>query len=535
MRLLALAAMFASGAATQAFAPPRLQIDSGVIEGVRFGSAPNETAFLGIPFAAPPVGARRWKPPQAVARWSGVRKASALGPGCPQSHEDVAFFETLAAEARAAESYYAFRADEDCLTLNVWTTAAQSNARRPVMVWFHFGGNIAGAGAFPAYGPALARKGVVYVSFNYRLGALGFLAHPELTAESPHRVSGNYALLDQIAALQWVRRNIARFGGDPGNVTIFGESAGGVMVCYLMASPLARGLFHRAIMQSCTCASYVSPELRSPVASFGGKGTAEEMGVRAARAMGIAAGPGELAAMRRKTPEEIERAVARDGTINFYAGGTVDGWVLTEQPAETFRKGKQARVPVIVGSNSDEGSRSVLDPATVANYRAWLAEMFGAHAGEVFATYPAERDDGVARAFRSLHDDFERGHAAWAMARHVTASGGRAYLYYFSYPGKGATAGDGAFHGIDTAFVAGGHFRRSRWGEPDAADWALAGVMSGYWTEFAARGDPNGGGQPQWERYEVVADRCLEIGREIRMRVVPHVERFAVFERWLLR
>src|SRR5262245_5862418 len=244
---------------SQTDATPRVIIDAGTLEGARFGGAPNEVMFLGIPYAAPPTGERRWKPPQPVAKWSGIRKARAFGPGCPQSSENVNFFVGLAKEIVETEPYYTFRTDEDCLSLNVWSTNFGGARKLPVMVWLHFGGNTAGNGAFPPFGQSLSRKGVIYVSINYRLGALGFLAHPALTAESPQRSSGNYAILDQIAALQWVQRNIGKFGGDRGNVTIFGESAGGVMVCYLMASPLARGLFHRAIMESCTCRDYLSP------------------------------------------------------------------------------------------------------------------------------------------------------------------------------------------------------------------------------------------------------------------------------------
>jgi para-nitrobenzyl esterase len=241
---------------SQSDAPPRVIIDAGALEGARFGATSNEVMFLGIPFAAAPTGERRWKPPQPVEKWSGVRKAKSFGPGCPQSSENVSFFVGLAKEISETEPYYRFRTDEDCLSLNVWSTNLAGARKLPVMVWFHFGGNTAGSGAFPPFGPSLSRKGTVYVSVNYRLGALGFLAHPALTVESPHHSSGNYAILDQIAALQWVQRNIAKFGGDPGNVTIFGESAGGVMVCYLMASPL--------VHPSRTWVTYVTDQLWNP-------------------------------------------------------------------------------------------------------------------------------------------------------------------------------------------------------------------------------------------------------------------------------
>lgn len=510
------------------FAQPRVRIDTGVLEGISFGAS-NEAAFLGIPFAAPPVGPRRWKPPEPVAAWPGVRKAKELGPACPQSKGDIAYFESVTKEVKETEPYYSFRTDEDCLSLNVYTNNAGGKKLLPVMVWLHFGGNTAGWGAYPAYGPSLSRKGVVYVGLNYRLGALGFMAHPALTRESPHHASGNYALLDQIAALQWIQRNIRKFGGDPANVTIFGESAGGVMACYLMASPLARGLFHRAIMQSCTCQGYVSPELKRPTAYFGGKGTSEEIGSRHARVLGIPPGSDELARLRAMTATEIIGALDKDKTLYFFAGGTVDGWVLKEQPAVTFSAGRQSRVPVIVGSTADEGARATLDPSTVENYRTWLREWFGEFADEVFAIYPARTDRDVRGAFIALSNDFQRGQTARALARNVTASGQRAYFYYFSYTGPL----EHAVHTIDTAFVGGGHFPKSRWGEPSEEDWNLARVMSGYWTQFAATGDPNRAGLPKWPAYDLLSDRCLDIGRNILIRPTPNVERFGVFERWL--
>lgn len=519
--------------ASALFAGPRVTTDAGVVEGAQFGK-PSEVMFLGIPFAEPPVAERRWKPPQRVAPWTGARKASEFGAACPQSAEDAAFFEVLAREARETEPYYSFRMSEDCLSLNVWTTNLGGAALRPVMVWLYFGGNTAGAGAFPPYGASLARKGVVYVSLNYRLGALGFMAHPALTAESRQRSSGNYAILDQIAALEWIQRNIAKFGGDPNNVTIFGESAGGVMVCYLMASPLARGLFHRAIMQSCTCRDYISPELKRSRHYFLGNGTSEDTGLRLARAAGVSDGPRALLELRRKTPRELIEAQGKDPALNFYAGGTVDGWVLKEQPALTFQHGRQAKVPVIVGSTANEGADARLQPSTVARYKEWLREMFLDFAEEVFASYPARTDAEVAAAFVALSNDFVRGQSAQAMARDITRGGQRAYLYYFSYPGKGATAGRGAFHSIDTAFAGGGHFRRSRWGEPDEEDWKLAGVMSGYWTQFAATGNPNRAGLPAWSAYDLSADLCLELGRSISLIPTPHAGWFPVFERSLM-
>lgn len=516
-------------------AAPRVMLDSGLVEGVRPANAPNDAMFLGIPFAAPPTGDRRWKPPQPATKWSGVRKAAAFRAGCPQSAEDVRYFTNLASETARVDPSYTFRADEDCLYLNVWVANFGVARKLPVMVWIHAGGNIAGTGEFPPFGFTLARKGVVLVSINYRLGALGFLAHPALTAESPHRASGNYGILDQIAALQWVQGNIARFGGDPGNVTIFGESAGGVMACYLMASPLARGLFHRAILQSCTCRDYISPELKRSTTYEGGVGSAEDLGKRVAQDLGVAGGPGALTQLRRKSADEIVSVLDRDKSVNFYAGGTIDGWVLTEQPALTFSQGRQARIPVIAGSNADEGSilDGLLGEPTLANYRAWLQSHFQGHAGEVFSVYPAAADRDVRAAFLALTGDYLRGQTVHALAADMARAGQRAYLYYFTYTGRGKYAARGSFHGLDLAFSGGGYFPRDRWGEPTVEDRKLADAMSGYWTRFAATGDPNRPGLPPWPVFNPPAGLCLELGREIRTRPTPHADRFAVFDRIL--
>jgi len=491
--------------------------------------------FLGIPFAAPPTDGRRWRPPQAVTPWSGIRSASAFGSACPQLPDDIENLKSYAAEIPAAAVYLNFQTSEDCLYLNVWTAAWGSGRPQPVMVWIHGGGNVSGTGEYPPLGPSLARKGVVLVTLQYRLGALGFLAHPALTAESPHRASGNYAILDQIAALQWVRRNISRFGGDARNVTVFGESAGAVMACYLMASPLARGLFDRAILESCTCRDYVSPELKTPRYYEGGTGTSEELGIRLAKALGVAPGTDVLAQLRAKSAGDILRATTRDPALNFYAGGTVDGWVLTEQPAITFAAGLQAHVPVIAGSNADEGSvfRGVLNPPDLRNYHAWLQSHFLERADEVFRLYPAVGDSAVPAALQALHDDYLRGATVYSVVRDVAHSGTPAYLYYFTYPGKGTYASLGSFHGLELAFIGGGFFRQNRWGKPDAADLKLAATLSAYWTQFAATGNPNRSGLPVWPRFDPNAALCMELGASIRARAVPHAARFAVFDQSL--
>jgi para-nitrobenzyl esterase len=375
----------------------------------------------------------------------------------------------------------------------------------------------------------------VYVTLNYRLGALGFLAHPELIAESAHHASGNYGILDLIAGLEWVKRNIAAFGGDPTNVTVFGESAGGTMICYLMASPLARGLFHRAILESCTCRSYVSPELKRAIRYEFGRGSAEDAGASLARAVGATS----LSGLRSRTADEIVRTSEKTPDVmNFlYAGGTIDGWVLREQPASTFAAGRQAKIPVLTGSNADEGTVTLgaLGAATIATYQAWLTTQFDVYADDVFRAYPAKTDADARAAYLAVTADYQRSQAMRSLVRDMVYSGQVAYLYYFSYPPKGAYAreGLGTFHGMDLSFVGGGYFRKSRWGEPDAADLKLAETMTGYWTQFAATGDPNRPGLPQWKRYDPASDEALELGAKIKAITVPYSERLEVFDRIL--
>ncbi len=459
--------------------------------------------------------------------------ATAFGAVCPQAERDLPGLQVRFAELAPAFPYYtSVRMDEDCLSLNVWTRNI-GRKRAPVMVWIHGGSNIGGTGSYPPFGPSLAAKGIVLVSFNYRLGALGFIAHPGLTSESPHRSSGNYGILDQMAALGWIQRNIAKFGGDARNVTVFGESAGGVMTCYLMASPLARGLFHRAILQSCTCRDYISPELRRRVHSYSGKGTAEENGVQFATKMGVAT----IEEFRSRPSAEIVRASERDPSIlaYLYAGGTVDGWVLPEQPAIAFSAGRQAKVPVLLGSNADEGTVTLgtLGKATVLDYRTWLKTQFDDYADEVFQSYPATENSGVRAAYLALTADYQRAQTVRSLATDMVRAGQRAYLYYLSYPAKGeyAREGLGTFHGMDLSFMGGGFFRKSRWGEPGADDWKLAETMTGFWIAFAATGNPNGLRWAPWEPYDPTVDRALQLGRDIKMVPVPRAERFSVFER----
>jgi len=433
---------------------PRVTVDAGTLEGVR-DSAAGVLVFRGVPYAAAPVGGLRWRPPQPVVPWSGVRRADRLGRSCMQFqvYDDV--------DPSAAG------VSEDCLYLNVWT-AGTGGARRPVLVWIHGGGFFAGFGGEERHdGARLAQKGAVVVTLNYRLGPFGFLAHPALAAESPQRTSGNYGLLDQIAALRWVQRNVAAFGGDPARVTIFGESAGGTSVGSLVASPLAKGLFRGAILESGTgIGARILP-----------RDSAEVRGVRFAAALGaMGTGPDVAAKLRAVSADtllEVARAESRtpDGGATTVHRPVVDGWVLPRPVDSALALGAANAVPVVVGSNADEGD-----------------EVFGA----------------TARAF----------------ARLVTRRGARAYLYQFTRVGDdSASRRRGAYHSAEITFVFGRPRPLLASAGRTAYDSTLAEAMSDYWVAFAATGDPNGppaaGRRPRWPVYEPATDAYLELGPEI--------------------
>ncbi len=494
--------------------PPRVTIDAGPLVGARFGADSAGRLFLGIPYAAPPTGARRWKPPAAPARWTHPRDATRFGPACPPlpaaQQEYVAAARDLATDM---PWYDGLTFDEDCLTLNVFTTAPDARARQPVIVWIHGGGGVEGTSAVPALGPGLARGGAVVVTINYRLGLLGLLAHPALSRESPRGVSGNYAILDQVAALQWVRRNIARFGGDPARVTIMGSSAGSVYTCLLMATPLASGLFHRVIAESGGCRDYLMPELRRPITFEEGEGTAEDRGRRLASLVGVAADRAGLAVLRRLPADSI---VARQGDpqLDLEGGATVDGWVFREQPALTFANGRQARVPLLLGSNANEMTiqyDAERDPHARSAYEAWVRAHLGPVADEALAMYPAATDSAVRDAWIRLATDYMYGYSARRIAADQAAVGARAYLYYFSYPSRPTEAWLGAYHGAEVKFV-GAQFRHTHAWPPTAADLALSDVMRALWVSFARDGRPSAPGAPAWAPYDAGRDACYELG-----------------------
>jgi para-nitrobenzyl esterase len=508
---------------------PRVKLRQGELVGIHFGSSPANAAFLGIPYVAQPIGNLRWKPPQPPPTWSGVRNATNFGPACPQTPSGW-LPEMLGREQLAT--------NEACLYLNVWTTNLPNKSTRPsksqhsrapaepVMVWVHGGGNVEGSGEMPPLGPALAEQGVVVITLNYRLGAFGFFAYPALSAESPHHVSGNYGLMDQIAAIEWVRRNIRSFGGDPSKITVFGVSSGSLDVCNLMASPQAAGLFQRAILQSGVCVDSVFPTLEQ----------AETDGLRLASDLGIpeARSSSELLALLRRLPaERILETAAHDPNIDLEP--VVDGWFFREQPAVTFKQDRQAKMPIIVGSNQAEISifaslivhGTSYRSKTVAAYRRWLRNRFGEFANQVFTAYPVHSDNEVPAIFRQMDTDFDFGYGARLMTREMARIGQRAYLYRFTYVGAGEFASLGAFHMEPSMFLS-----KIYWPGwvTRPYDRKLSRIMIGYWVQFAKTGDPNGSTLPEWPPYNAETDLCQQLGQQIGPARVPRADRFSVFD-----
>ena len=518
----ALAASCAAPDSHRDAGPPRATIDAGVVEGMYAGTDSALAVFKGIPFAAPPVGTLRWKPPEPVAHWQGIRKADSLPPICPQKRYEIDYFDRLTKRVGGTASPQpTMPMSEDCLHLSVWTTNLRGSQKQPVMVWIHGGGNVDGWATHGSIdGAALARRGAVVVMIQYRLGALGFLADSLLTAESPHHSSSNYGLLDQIAALRWVQRNATAFGGDSARVTIFGQSAGAVDVTCLMVSPLARGLFHRVIAQSGSCVWPV-PELARPVSGLTEMPAAERSGKKLAKNLGVSGERDVLAAMRAKSAEQIIAASADDPDISRDVAA--DGWVIPTQPDLAFAKGTQTNVPVLIGSNEDE-MRSLaraLPVPRIQDYPQQLVDALGGNplfrplTSRLLAAYPAT-DTAAAqrRLFEASSDGF--GASARWMARAMRKAGQRdVYVYRFTHviPSPGGRS-VGAFHVAEMPFVFGNDF-----GWPEGAqDSTLGEATRGYWVEFARTGNPNGEGRPTWPPYDSDLDSYLELGDTLRAR-----------------
>jgi para-nitrobenzyl esterase len=458
---------------------------NGILEGV-ISADDKVRTFKGIPYAAAPVGPLRWTEPKPALSWSGVRRAAEYGARCTQGpiYADMVFHDD--------------GPSENCLFLNLWMPAHPATDKLPVMVWIYGGGFNAGSTSEPRQdGGNLSKQGVIVVSMNYRLGIFGFFAHPELARESGHDSAGNYGLLDQLAALKWVHDNIALFGGDPSNVTIFGESAGASSVSALMASPLARGLFQRAIGESGAALS----ETR-PVASLA---QSEETSTRFAQ---MAFGTTSIEALRSKPAAEILEAALKAKEVHFSIN--VDGYFLPESPVAIYSAGKQAPVPLLAGWNADEGSaRAVFGDkaATAANLQAELRRLYPQDADEAIKLYPAHTDEQAKRAAEELTRDRGVGSTMWKWLEWQRKAGGAAtYRYEFdrARPSPPGAAGPDleprAYHSAEIEYVFSMLPRGATpWPEEDRA---LARMMSTYWANFAKTGDPNGPGLPKWPVYD---------------------------------
>jgi para-nitrobenzyl esterase len=497
-----LATLFALAAGAALAQPAPVQTEAGLVQGAVEGDL---TVYRGIPFAAPPVGDLRWRPPQPAEKWEGVRETTAFAPDPYQG------------DGKGNVS-------EDCLYLNIWTPAKSADARVPVLVWIYGGGFSFGSTSSPVHdGQHLARQGVVLVSINYRVGPLGFLAHPELSAESPHEVSGNYGLLDQLAGLRWVQRNIAAFGGDPERVTIFGESAGGIAVSMLCASPLAKGLFQGAISQSGGSFGPTRPTTY-PGENMRTLAQAEAAGVAFAEKAKAAS----IAELRELPPGQIP--------AGFGSGAgwpIVDGWVIPGDQYELYESGRYNDVAILVGYNSDEGL-SFSREKTPEEYVAGVRKRYGPFADELLLAYPVG-GEGVPKTARDLIRDAAFGWHTWAWARLQARTGeSKVFYYYFDQhperPAGSPEADHGMPHGVDVPYV----FRTLDRDKPGLTpgDLAISETVSRYWTNFAKHGDPNGPGVPVWPEFTESEPRVMVFHDEARPGPVPSAGGLEALDRY---
>ncbi|HVO11464.1 MAG TPA: carboxylesterase family protein [Vicinamibacteria bacterium] len=484
--------------AVAATAPaPTARTESGVVSGV---VADGVVSWKGVPYAAPPVGDLRWREPQPPPPWPGVRAADAYAHDCMQEP-----FPSDAAPLGTPPS-------EDCLYLNVWAPQTHAGARLPVMVWIHGGGFVNGGSSPAVYdGSRFARRGVVLVSFNHRLGRFGFFAHPALTRESPKGPLGNYGYLDQIAALRWVQRNVAAFGGDPGNVTVFGESAGGGSVLMLMTSPLARGLFHKAIVESGggRAGGIMTPR-RIREAGPDGKASAEAVGLAFAKLAGIAGEDATAIAALRKLPAaDLVRGLnlmTMGQQQDTYAGPMIDGQVVTAEAETVFRAGQQAKVPFLVGANNREFGFMPLPPQAVEG----MLARFGPDRDAVLAAYDPQGTGNRGEVGIGLMSDGAMVEPARLLARLAAAARQPTWEYRFSYVASSLRKDTpGALHATEIPFVF--DTVRARYGvAATTEDEAMAAAANAYWANFARGGDPNGAGLPEWPRYSQKDDVLMD-------------------------
>ena len=506
----ALAALPAMAAITQP-----VKVEGGRVAGVP-GKDPSITVFKGVPFAAAPVGDLRWRAPRAVVPWQGVRKADHFGASCIQNivteHKPWTY-----------EFMTHTEVSEDCLFLNVWTGAKSSSERRPVYMYIYGGANTEGSGAVPVYdGEGLAKKGIVVITVNYRLGVLGFFTHPELTAESDVHASGNYALLDLIAALHWIHDNIAAFGGNPDRVVIGGQSAGASNTHSLVASPLAKGLFHGAIAESGSSVNGLGLMNARTLAEQ------EKAGVRFAEAKGAHS----LADLRKMSWQDLVAPI-QGGNIRF--GTVVDGYVQPAPAGEIFGQGKQNDVPTLTGCNMHEGGAVPNPEIAAAAFQQQARQRYGDRAAEFLALYPAETDEQARTALNESSWDAERvSMDLWAVNRGKTAKT-KAYTYFWDHTLPGPDAGKyGAFHTSEVPYVMNALAMSDR--PFTDADRKIADMMSSYWANFIRTGDPNGKGLPHWPAHGEKPMTTMEVGdKNAPIPVAGSEARLAFLDRWFDR
>lgn len=476
-------------------------IESGALEGV---TKDGLTAYLGVPFAAPPVGELRWREPQRVAPWQGTRQSTSFAAACMQNGV------SMPGEKPPMTS-------EDCLYLNIWSPAKALGDRLPVFVWIHGGGYMNGSASMPLYwGDRLASRGVVVVTIAYRLGPLGFLAHPELTAESARRSSGNYGLHDQIAALEWIQRNIPAFGGDPQRVTIAGQSAGAMSVSMLMASPRAKGLFHRAIGQS--------------------GGVFEPVHIAPSYLLANAERDGEkyVSSLKATSVAELRKRPAADllaGTAGSVSHPVVEPYVLPAAPYDAFVSGSYNKVPILVGFNAEE-ARALADVSAVKaeTFAADIERSFGPLPPSIVSAYPHLTDAQAQQARLDLERDLRFGWDMWTWAR-LQSRQERAFFYYFTqkppFPKGSIHDGWGASHFAELWYMF-DHLDQNAW-DWSATDRKLAQLMARYWTNFAKGGDPNGEGLPLWPSFDSHG-QVLHLGNSVVVGSVPGQDKLQVFD-----
>ena len=468
----------------------KVKVEGGYISGT-LNAADDVYIFKGIPFAAPPVGDLRWRAPGPVKPWSGVRKCDAFGPS-PMQGKPAPFSMWSTEFLIPAEPI-----SEDCLYLNVWTGAQTSQEKRPVLVWIYGGGFVSGGSGVPIYdGEAMAKKGVVFVSINYRVGIFGFFAHPQLTTQSGRRASGNYGLMDQIAALKWVQHNIAAFGGDPRNVTIAGQSAGSMSGNCLVASPQARGLFHRAIAES--GAGFINRTV--------GLQQAETEGIKVMRGFHLTS----INALRAVPAEELMKLRPN------YTAPIIDGYVLPDAIPNIFKKGKANKVDLLTGWNEEEGL--TLGPIKNAlDFQQEVKDRYGESAVSFLQYYPASNDTQAEVSQLKLARDIIFGVQNYSWANTQSELGGKTYVYRFVHrpPATGEYSKYGAFHTAEVPYAFNNlQFVNRPWKE---ADRALAEIMSSYWANFARSGNPNWKGLPVWEVYKKGDKRIMLLGEQPKM------------------